>query len=139
MCSILIAGKRAQTLTNPAPQAAVAAAPQQQLPAVTILPRQTQVSNELVVSAPTPPAATPLLGSPVESPRRSIILQPPMADVLQQPPSFVFAQVGFTRIKYSFLLIKQIFFMHVDSPLLCHPSRLQLRTQYHQVHYCRIW
>ncbi|EDW47538.1 Golgi-specific brefeldin A-resistance guanine nucleotide exchange factor 1 isoform X1 [Drosophila sechellia] len=85
-------GKRAQTLTNPAPLAAVTAAPQQQVPAVTILPRQTQASNELVVSAPTPPAATPLLGSPVESPRRSIILQPPMADALQQPPSFVFAQ-----------------------------------------------
>ncbi|XP_034650282.1 Golgi-specific brefeldin A-resistance guanine nucleotide exchange factor 1 isoform X1 [Drosophila subobscura] len=30
--------------------------------------------------------------SPVESPRRSIILQPPMADALQQAPSFVFAQ-----------------------------------------------
>ncbi|XP_017002724.2 Golgi-specific brefeldin A-resistance guanine nucleotide exchange factor 1 isoform X1 [Drosophila takahashii] len=85
-------GKRAQTLTNPAPVAAVAPNPQQQLPAVAILPNQVQISNELIVSAPTPLAVTPTLGSPVESPRRSIILQPPMADALQQPPSFVFAQ-----------------------------------------------
>nr|XP_016928857.1 Golgi-specific brefeldin A-resistance guanine nucleotide exchange factor 1 isoform X1 [Drosophila suzukii] len=80
-------GKRAQTLTNPAPMAAVVPTPQQQVPAVAILPNQVQISNELIVSAPTPLAVTP-----VESPRRSIILQPPMADALQQPPSFVFAQ-----------------------------------------------
>ncbi|XP_016928857.3 Golgi-specific brefeldin A-resistance guanine nucleotide exchange factor 1 isoform X1 [Drosophila suzukii] len=85
-------GKRAQTLTNPAPMAAVVPTPQQQIPAVAILPNQVQISNELIVSAPTPLAVTPALGSPVESPRRSIILQPPMADALQQPPSFVFAQ-----------------------------------------------
>ncbi|XP_037713437.1 Golgi-specific brefeldin A-resistance guanine nucleotide exchange factor 1 isoform X1 [Drosophila subpulchrella] len=85
-------GKRAQTLTNPAPMAAVVPTPQQQVPAVAILPNQVQISNELIVSAPTPLAVTPALGSPVESPRRSIILQPPMADALQQPPSFVFAQ-----------------------------------------------
>ncbi|XP_017068830.1 Golgi-specific brefeldin A-resistance guanine nucleotide exchange factor 1 isoform X1 [Drosophila eugracilis] len=85
-------GKRAQTLTNPAPMAVVVPTPQQQVPAVAILPNPVQVSNELIVSAPTPLAVTPSLGSPVESPRRSIILQPPMAEALQQPPSFVFAQ-----------------------------------------------
>jgi len=88
-----LAGKRAQTLTNPAPMAAVVPTPQQQVPAVAILPNQVQISNELIVSAPTPLAVTP-----VESPRRSIILQPPMADALQQPPSFVFAQVRLNKI-----------------------------------------
>jgi len=98
MYMLNIAGKRAQTLTNPAPMAAVVPTPQQQVPAVAILPNQVQISNELIVSAPTPLAVTPALGSPVESPRRSIILQPPMADALQQPPSFVFAQVGLNKI-----------------------------------------
>jgi len=98
MYMLNLAGKRAQTLTNPAPMAAVVPTPQQQIPAVAILPNQVQISNELIVSAPTPLAVTPALGSPVESPRRSIILQPPMADALQQPPSFVFAQVGLNKI-----------------------------------------
>lgn len=94
-------GKRAQTLTNPAVVTAAAPNPQQQVPSVAILPSQAQqqqptqvLANELVVSAATSGTATPSLVSPVESPRRSIILQPPMADALQQAPSFIFAQVG---------------------------------------------
>lgn len=93
-----LAGKRAQTLTNPAVVAAATSNPQQQVPTVAILPSQVQqqqvAANELVVSAATSGTATPSLVSPVESPRRSIILQPPMADALQQAPSFIFAQVG---------------------------------------------
>ncbi|KAH8386199.1 hypothetical protein KR200_001021 [Drosophila serrata] len=87
-------GKRAQTLTNPAPAASVAPYPQQQqVPAVAILPNQPLVlQSELVVSSTPLASVTPTLVSPVESPRRSIILQPPMADALQQAPSFVFAQ-----------------------------------------------
>lgn len=117
------AGKRAQTLTNATAQQQLHQQQQQLVPPVEILPSQSaQQPTELSIAAtaplavapPTaapvpvpvvaPPASasasvaavasTPNLVSPVESPRRSIILQPPMADALQQAPSFVFAQVS---------------------------------------------
>ncbi|XP_034102559.1 Golgi-specific brefeldin A-resistance guanine nucleotide exchange factor 1 isoform X1 [Drosophila albomicans] len=106
-------GKRAQTLTNNASAQQVL-----QLPQVEILPTPAPLTSELSIglpvtatapteviptaaaAAPMPVApsltasvvATPILASPVESPRRSIILQPPMAEALQQAPSFIFAQ-----------------------------------------------
>lgn len=94
-------GKRAQPLTNNETAQQVL-----QLPQVDILPSQPQVPQptELIINAPAtvsmdaPPApgasvvVSPILGSPVESPRRSIILQPPMAEALQQAPNFIFAQ-----------------------------------------------
>ncbi|XP_032597071.1 Golgi-specific brefeldin A-resistance guanine nucleotide exchange factor 1 isoform X2 [Drosophila grimshawi] len=91
-------GKRAQTLIN----AAAAANVHQMMPSVAIMPSQAQQQHtELIVSSGVGAgtdhsdldsgAATPLV-SPVESPRRSIILQPPMTEALQQAPSFTFAQ-----------------------------------------------
>ncbi|XP_064536174.1 Golgi-specific brefeldin A-resistance guanine nucleotide exchange factor 1 isoform X1 [Drosophila montana] len=84
-------GKRAQTLTNTATD--------QQMLSAAVLPSQVQQHTEpsfntvADIAALVPGVvATPSLVSPVESPRRSIILQPPPTEALQQAPSFTFAQ-----------------------------------------------
>lgn len=141
------AGKRAQTLTNATAQQQLQQQHQQQqqlVPPVEILPSQSaQQSTELSIAASAPlviapPAAatapapatatapapvvatTPSLVSPVESPRRSIILQPPMADALQQAPSFIFAQVS---SMCNFQIHKNLITSFNCSPLLYPPSR----------------
>ncbi|XP_033250509.1 Golgi-specific brefeldin A-resistance guanine nucleotide exchange factor 1-like isoform X1 [Drosophila miranda] len=95
-------GKCSHTLTNTLSVVAPVAPSgdpntQPELPPLAhpILPKQhlqqqpTQLQPQLQATETAVCAAT---ASPVESPRRSIILQPPMADALQQAPSFVFAQ-----------------------------------------------
>ncbi|XP_023171113.2 Golgi-specific brefeldin A-resistance guanine nucleotide exchange factor 1 isoform X2 [Drosophila hydei] len=88
-------GRRAQTLTNTTTA--------QQVPSVAILPSRTLQPTEQTVNAATDvvavdvtaaaTAATTLaVVSPIGSPRRSIILQPPMTEALQHAPSFTFAQ-----------------------------------------------
>ncbi|XP_073812678.1 sec7 domain-containing protein garz [Musca autumnalis] len=90
-------GNRAHVMKQPSQPAAVVAPPMTSTspPAVAILPQTTTAApatvaaNQSSVPAATPFVPSPVsLISPVESPRHSIILQPPVADSLQQQPIF---------------------------------------------------
>lgn len=77
--------KQSQTITNADPN---------RMPAVAILPQvaQSQLDKHQLASNALQGLQSPLLVSPMESPRHSIILQPPEADILQKP-TFILGQV----------------------------------------------
>lgn len=81
--------------------AATAVADISRPPTVAILPQQQHTQPTMpVVCQQTPPS----LLSPMESPRHSIILQPPLPDILQQQP-FIFGQVR-QNDKVSYMTLK---------------------------------
>ncbi|XP_061399986.1 Golgi-specific brefeldin A-resistance guanine nucleotide exchange factor 1 [Musca vetustissima] len=88
-------GNRAHVMKQPSQPAAAAVVSPASTPAVAILPQTTTTTATSLPSNQQTPIQTPhfvpspvSLISPVESPRHSIILQPPVADSLQQQPIF---------------------------------------------------
>ena len=69
------------------------------IPTVAIVPQQQQQQQQQPqqIIAPAINAHSPLLMTPVESPRHSIILQPPVANIIQQP-AFILGQVRIENV-----------------------------------------
>lgn len=86
-------------MKQPNHQAAVVSPPLTSVspPAVAILPQSAAAPSTVATTSPATTHFVPSpvsLISPVESPRHSIILQPPVADSLQQQPLF-YGQVSY--------------------------------------------